>query len=119
MNLLSILITLILATLLALLAIGLPVAILRNMAKGDERRRLLAAGVEQMRLGRMLDGLGKDRDRYLHLERVADIEQQMRRCGSCSATERCDELLDRQQPVRAESVDFCPNLDKLKRSAPD
>jgi hypothetical protein len=117
MNLLSILITLVLAAMLAALAVGLPVAILRNIARGHERRRLLAEGIDELRLGRMLDGLGTDRDHYLHLQRVADIEQHMRRCSGCEATDRCDDLLRQQQPVRPEAVDFCPNMDELQRNA--
>jgi hypothetical protein len=114
MNTLSIVISIVLAAMLALLAIGLPLAILRNQEKGHERRRLLAEGVEGLRLGKMLDGLGKDRDRYLHLERVVDIEQQMHRCGNCDAIEQCDDLLGKDEPVRPEVAGFCPNMDELR-----
>jgi hypothetical protein len=117
MNLLSILVTLALAAMLAALAVGLPVAILRNIARGQERRRLLGRDIESLRLGRMLDGLGADRTRYLHLERVADIERQMRRCTACDATEHCDQVLQQQRPLQVEAVDFCPNRDELQRNA--
>ncbi len=117
MGILSIVISGVLAAMLAVLAIGLPVAILRNLKKGHERRRLLAERVEALRLGKMLDGLGADRNRYLHVERVADIEQQMRRCGDCDATERCDDLLEKEPSVQPEAVEFCPNMDELKRNA--
>lgn len=115
MNLLSILVSLVLAAMLAVLAIGLPMAILRNLERGHERRRRLAEGVDALRMGRMLDGLGKDRNRYLHVERVVDIEQQMRRCGDCDATEQCDDLLTKEHEVVPEEVDFCPNMDDLKQ----
>ena len=116
MNLLSILVSLALAAMLAVLAVGLPIAILRNQEKGHERRRRLAEGVDALRLGRMLDGLGKDRNRYLHVERVVDIEQQMSRCGECVATEQCDELLQKERQVAPEAAEFCPNLDALKQA---
>ena len=119
MNILSIAITLLLAAMLGLLAIGLPWAILRNMAKGHERRRLLAEGIDALRLGRMVDGLGNDRENYLHRERVVDIEHQMRRCDDCDATERCDEVLQQERPVQAAQVDFCPNRDALTPTARD
>ena len=116
MNLLSIVVSFVFAAMLAVLAIGLPFAILRNMERGHERRRRLAERVEQLRLARMLDGLKRDRQEYLHMERLVDIEQQMRRCNDCAATDECDELLDREQEVHPEEAVFCPNMDELKRT---
>lgn len=116
MNLLSILVSFVLAAMLAVLAVGLPVAILRNMEKGHERRRRLAERVDELRLGRMLDGLDEDRQRYLHLQRVVDIEQHIRRCGDCGATDQCDDLLAKEEPVQPQDAGFCPNMDELKRA---
>ena len=116
MNWLSVLLSLVLAGLLAALAVALPFAILRNLANGHERRRLLATGVSELRLGRMLDGLGRDRSEYLHSERVLDIELHMQRCGDCQATDPCDNLLDSGQPVKADEADFCPNMDELRKA---
>ncbi len=114
MNLLSIAISLVLAGMVALLAIWLPLAILRNMDRGHERRERLAEGVNGLRLGTMLDRLGENRAYYLHRKRVVDIEHHMQRCGDCEELERCDDALSKDKRIRAEQVDFCPNIADLR-----
>ena len=118
MNWVSIIITVALAGMLAALAIWLPLAILRNLDRGHERRRKLAAGVDSLRLSSMLSGMGIDQNNYLHTERVVDIERHMQQCGDCQAIDQCDEKLVGDTAVNAADVQFCPNADDLGRANP-
>ncbi|MGD2082171.1 MAG: DUF6455 family protein [Chromatiales bacterium] len=115
MTLYSLLGVLVLAALVFALAVGLPFAVLRNMARGEAYRRDLDSQVSRLRLSKMLDFLGIDHARYLHRVPVADIHAHMRRCDACETTDICDRTI--AEPARRDaSVEFCPNADSLTRT---
>jgi hypothetical protein len=115
MTLYSLLGVLVLAAALLALAVGLPFAVLRNMGRGEAYRRDLAAQVSRLRLSKMLDHLGLERERYLHRQRVADIHTHMRRCEACEATDTCDRTI--AEPGRKDAdLGFCPNASSLSRT---
>jgi hypothetical protein len=86
-------------------------AIAGNMKQGMEVRRRLAARLQQLRLRRALTMFGVNAEEYLHTQRVADIEAQMRNCADCGELERCDSSLERGD---AEDFGFCPNEESLR-----
>jgi hypothetical protein len=115
MTLYSLLGVLVLSMLLFALAVGLPFAVLRNMARGEAYRRDLDVQVSRLRLSKMLDYLGIDHARYLHKQPVADIHAHMRRCAACETTDVCDRTI--AEPARNDaSIDFCPNADSLTKT---
>ena len=98
----------------AMLTVGVALvwAIGGNLRRGDQVRRKLAERLHGLRLGRRLNLLKIDTDAYLHSQRIADIEAQMRECGSCTELERCDESLAKGGGT--EEFHFCPNNDSLR-----
>ncbi len=115
MTLYSLLAVLALAILIAVLIVGLPFALLRNMAQGAQFRRDLDQRVRGLRLSKMLDYLGIDRERYLHQEPVVNIHGHMRRCADCEATDACDQVIG-TPGAEESSIDFCPNADSLTKT---
>ena len=85
-------------------------AIGENLRRGDKLRRRMAGRLGSLRLGRTLTTLGVDAKHYLHSQRVADIEAQIRNCSTCSEMARCDDSLEKGA---VEALDFCPNRDAL------
>lgn len=81
-----------------------------NLRRGDQVRRKLARNLDTLRLGRALKMFGIDTERYLHSQRIVDIEAQMRNCSTCSDVSRCDNSLKKGAVVE---FDFCPNHDAL------
>lgn len=114
MDILSLVITVLLAALMLYLLIRLPMAIIGNLRAGHRFREGLADALDELRLSRMLTFLGIDRSTYLHREQGLDIQQHMLRCDACDAKERCDQVLDSEQPADTESLGFCANIDELK-----
>ena len=114
MDILSLIITLLLATLMLYLLVRLPLAIFRNLRAGHRFRQGLAAALGELRLARMLGYLGIDKDAYLHKEQALEIKKHMERCDACDAKSRCDEVLDEAKPAAVESLGFCANIDDLK-----
>ena len=106
---------LVLAVLLLVLSVALPFAVLRNLGRGEAYRRDLAVKVGRLRLSKMLDYLGIDRNRYLHRQPVAEIHAHMRRCDACESTDACDRTI--AEPARRDAgIGFCPNADSLTRT---
>ena len=114
MDLLSLIITLLLATLMLYLLVRLPLAILGNLRAGHRFREGLAQALDDLRLARMLKFLGIDQATYLHREEALDIKKQMERCDSCDAKSRCDEVLAEAATPDMDSLGFCANIDDLK-----
>jgi len=116
MTLYSLLGVLVLAVLLLALALGLSFAVLRNMGRGEAYRRDLAMQLSRLRLSKMLDHLGLERERYLHRQRVVHIDAHMRRCEACEATDACDRTI--AEPGReGADLGFCPNASSLRRTS--
>jgi hypothetical protein len=97
---------------LALFAISLAWAILHNLREGQAFRVQLARRLEQLRLQRLMRMLGLDPGRYLHQERIVDVERHMRACASCPETARCDQALEQHQPDAV--VEYCANYPELR-----
>jgi hypothetical protein len=100
--------------------LGVTWAILRNYRIGLQFREKLAEFlVGRMRLGKMMDTLGIDRNRYLHELRVTEIERHMRKCRSCDSLDACDDYLEagnagaRSGEGHDRSTEFCPNREEL------
>ena len=96
--------------LVAATGVAIVVAIIGNMREGEAYREQLAQRLGRLRLGRALVLFGVDPTRYLHTQRMVDIEDQMRGCVACAEITRCDDALERQ---RSEDLSFCPNYDAL------
>lgn len=109
--------TLITGTLLvvaiAYVILRLAVVIAFNVRTGMLYRQRLARKLEQLRLKRMLAALGIDVNRYLHHERVIDIEDQMNRCEACENTQACDENLLKDK-ISTDTIDYCNNEQTLR-----
>lgn len=114
MDIVSFLITFVLAALMLYLIVRLPLAIMGNLRAGHRFREGLANALEELRLARMLKYLGIDKATYLHKEQGLEIQQHMERCDDCDAKDRCDDILESQAPVDVEALDFCANIDDLK-----
>ena len=114
MDIVSLLITVLLAALMLYLVVRLPLAILGNLRAGHRFRQGLATALDELRLSRMLAYLGIDRAKYLHTESGVEIQKHMQRCDACDAKETCDEVLDRDKPAATASLGFCANIDDLK-----
>lgn len=97
---------------LALFAFSLAWAILHNLREGQGFRAQLARRLEQLRLQRLMRMLGLDPDRYLHQERIVDVERHMRACAQCPETARCDQALAEHQPEAVAT--YCANYPELR-----
>jgi len=89
------------------------VAILGNLKTARRYRQSISERLSGLRLSRMLMHKGIDQDTYLHTQPVLDIEQQMKRCGDCDATERCDTELAASNNDE-QTAEFCVNDSELK-----
>lgn len=117
MDLLSMLGMFVLATVILISVLGTVYAIIRNYRIGRLFRRKLADFiVNHMRLGRMLNTLGIDKNRYLHDAQVTDIERHMRHCRQCDSVDECDDFLtvaSNADGALDPAKPFCPNRDAL------
>jgi hypothetical protein len=102
-----------LALFLLYVIIRMSYVIMRNVIVSMEFRKNLARKVHALRLNNMLGALGIDVTRYLHSERVLDIEEHIEKCSTCQNTATCDDQLA-SGPVSAGSIDFCNNEQALK-----
>ena len=87
---------------------------MRNVIVGMEFRNSLARKVDALRLNKMLAALGIDINRYLHSERVIDIEEHIDKCASCNNTETCDDQLAKGS-IQASNIDYCNNEKSLQQ----
>ena len=97
------------------LYVGLRLAyvIYANVKNGMLFRTLLAKRVGNLRLGKMLTALGINVDKYLHEEKVLDIEAQIERCTACENTDTCDDNLQ-NDAISIDTIDYCNNESDLK-----
>lgn len=116
MNVFSLIVAGLLVVLTLFFAFMLTSAIVFNLKAGQRYRKSLATRVQQLRLSRMLTSLGIDVDRYLHSERIVDIEQQMQRCSACENTDTCDDQLT-QGDIDVAEIGFCNNEQSLQDMA--
>ncbi len=117
MNSLSISISGIFAVLASAFGVLLLVAILANQKTARRYRQEMSEKLSQLRLSRMLAFQRIDQGTYLHTEPVVDIEKQMKRCASCTQTQRCEEVLAENSAV---DTGFCANdgdIQEIKRKA--
>lgn len=114
MDIVSLIITFLLAGLMLYLVVRLPLAILGNLRAGHRFREGLAAALDELRLSRMLKYLGIDRAKYLHKQNGLEIKRHMERCDACDAKEQCDQVLEEAAPADVDALGFCANIDELK-----
>ena len=84
-----------------------------NIKAGMNYRQGLAQRLEQLRMKHMLNALGVDITRYLHQERVHEINRQMTRCQQCGNTDQCDSDIAADK-IDTDSIDYCVNLKDLQ-----
>jgi hypothetical protein len=111
MNAVSISISGIFAILAVAFAVLLLVAILANQKTARRYREQLNAKLSSLRLSRMLAFHRINQGSYLHTQPVVDIEKQMKRCASCTQTQRCEEVLAADSQAE---TGFCANDGDLK-----
>ena len=87
-----------------------------NIKTGIKYRQNLARRLEQLRMKHMLNALGVDITRYLHQERVHEINRQMTRSQECENTDQCDSDIAGNS-IDTDSIDYCVNLKDLKDAA--
>lgn len=114
MDIVSLIITLLLALLVLFIVVRLPLAIVGNLRTGQRFRESLAEALDRLRLSRMLGHLGIDRNAYLHTQPGVTIRNHMSRCDGCNEKARCDQVLDSGADAETESLGFCANIDDLK-----
>jgi hypothetical protein len=88
--------------------------IMRNVIVSIEFRKKLASKVHALRLNNMLGALGIDVNRYLHSERILDIEEHIDKCASCQNTDTCDDQLA-QASITVGNIDYCNNAQALQQ----
>ena len=64
----------------------------------------------------MITALGINKERYLHQQRVNDIETHMKRCSACGNTNQCDDVLTGGK-IGETGIDFCDNAAALTEIA--
>jgi len=107
MDQLSQIVLVVMAGMLVITTFFVAFRILRNLAFGRRFRSDLAERMSKLRIHKMLEHLGRDRTEYLHNLPIVKIENQLRACENCAATDTCDDVLDNGHPVP--DFDFCPN----------
>lgn len=114
MDIFTLIASTLLFTAIAYVILCLAIAIVFNVKTGILYRRKLAHKINDLRLGRMLMLLGIDINRYLHQERVIDINDQMARCIACENTQTCDgDML--KDKVSVDDIGYCNNEQTLKQ----
>lgn len=116
MDIVTIIIGGLLALFMLYLILRVSYVIMRNVIVGMEFRKNLARKVDALRLSKMLGALGIDINRYLHNERVIDIEDQIERCSNCQNTATCDEQIA-GGTVQPGNIDYCNNEASLQQIA--
>ncbi|MBT8129442.1 MAG: hypothetical protein KJP10_05580 [Gammaproteobacteria bacterium] len=112
MDIFTVIVGSILALFMLYVLMRMSYVIMRNVIVGMEFRKNLARQVNALRLNKMLTALGIDINRYLHSERIIDIEEQIDKCAACENTETCDDHLGKGA-VQASNIDYCNNEKSL------
>lgn len=90
----------------------LAVRVRRNYLNGIGFRETLFSQISSMRMGRMMDALEINKERYLHQESVLDIDSHINSCNECKNTNECDEKLNSKN-IDPENISFCNNEESL------
>jgi hypothetical protein len=114
MDIFSVIVGGILALFMLYVLLRMSYVIMRNVIVGMEFRKNLARQLNALRLNKMLNALGIDINRYLHNERIIDIEEQIGKCAACENTETCDDQLGKGA-VQASNIDYCNNEKSLQQ----
>lgn len=114
MDIFTVIIGSILALFMLYVIMRMSYVIMRNVIIGMEFRKNLARKVDALRLNKMLTALGIDVNRYLHAERVIDIEEHIDKCSSCQNTDTCDDQLSKGT-IQADNIDYCSNEKSLQQ----
>ncbi len=75
-------------------------------------RRDLAHRMSGQRLPKMLQALGIGLSTYLYKAPLKQVDQVIKNCENCEATDKCDEKLKIPE-LNPEDIDFCPSRDAL------
>ena len=86
----------------------LVIQIRKNVLTGQSFHDSLIAQISTMRMGRMMEALGINKEKYIHLESALDINHHIDTCNACDNIDQCDEKLD-QNNVRIEDIKYCDN----------
>ena len=86
----------------------LVIKIRKNVLTGQSFHDSLIAQISNIRMGRMMDALGINKEKYVHQESVLDITHHIDTCDACDNTDQCDEKLD-SDSIRVEDIKFCGN----------
>lgn len=97
---------------LGLFSVSLAWGIVHNLREGRQFRQQLAERLSHLRLFRLMGVLGLDPQRYLHQERIVDVERHMRACEGCADTHGCDQALEAHNPDAV--AGFCANFEELQ-----
>ena len=103
-----------LAIAFVVLAVGFLMLITRNMRQGRVVRQHLARRVESLRMSRLLNSLGIDFSKYLHIVPISKINDTMNKCETCLTSDYCDEQLAKPN-LTIDNIDYCPNSDCLRQ----
>ena len=86
-------------------------------------RESLLSKLSSMRMGRMMDALKINKERYLHSESIIEINSHINRCNECVNITECDDKLDNQKinsgsaiadginpaGIKSSDIGFCNN----------
>lgn len=114
MDIFSVIVGGLLALFMLYVLLRMSYVVMRNVIVGMEFRKNLARQVNALRLNKMLTALGIDINRYLHSERIIDIEDQIGKCAACENTKTCDDQLGKGA-IKASDIDYCNNEKSLQQ----
>jgi hypothetical protein len=97
--------------LFAILACFLAFKTLKNRKQKRHAHEALVNRVKRLRLYKMLQFLGADRDKFLRVIPSPDINLLIERCSSCDTLDICDRCL--RDGYKVNSMSFCPNYRSL------
>ena len=63
-------------------------------------------------MGKMMDALGINKEKYIHQESVLEINHHIDTCKACDNTDACDEKLD-TNGVAIENINYCDNEESM------
>ena len=97
---------------LAYYVIVLIMRIRTNVLTGQSFHDSLMSQISNIRMGKMMDALGINKEKYIHQESVLDITHHIDTCTACNKTVRCDEQLD-SNDIEVENISFCENENSM------
>lgn len=83
-----------------------------NVLTGQSFHDSLMSQISNIRMGKMMDALGINKEKYIHQESVLDITHHIDTCKACDNTDRCDEKLD-SNDIEVENISFCENENSM------